>query len=109
LNLLDRVKHYGPGIFTKSGLMVGLGESNEEVLQTLQDLRSVGCDIVTIGQYLQPSRRHLEVHEYVSPETFAEYKAIGESLGFKYVASAPFVRSSFNAREFSELYMMQSS
>lgn len=109
LNLLDTVKHYDPGIFTKSGLMVGLGESKEEVLQTLQDLRSVGCDIVTIGQYLQPSRRHLEVHEYVSPETFAEYKAIGESLGFKYVASAPFVRSSFNAREFSELYMMQSS
>jgi len=109
LNLLEYVKRQGAGIYTKSGLMVGLGETREEVKGVLKDLRAVGCDIVTIGQYLRPSRQHLEVAEYVHPDRFAEYKQMGEELGFLHVASAPFVRSSFNAREFSRRYMSNAS
>lgn len=109
LKFLEKIKELNPAIYTKSGLMVGLGETKAEVIATLKDLKQVGCDIVTIGQYLQPSKEHLEVYEYIEPQVFEEYKAIGQDLGFKYVASAPYVRSSFNAKEFSELYMGQSS
>lgn len=105
ITLLEKVKKAEAGIFTKSGIMVGLGESREEVYRVLQDLSNVGCDIVTIGQYLQPSKHHLEVHEYVNPEVFEEYRSLALGMGFKYVASAPYVRSSFNAKEFSLLYM----
>lgn len=107
LDLLSLVKKAEPKIFVKSGLMVGLGETKEEVHQTLIDLKECGCDIVTIGQYLQPSPNHLEVKEYMHPDVFEEYRQMGMELGFLHVASAPFVRSSFNASEFSRIYMTE--
>ena len=85
------------GMTSKSGIMVGVGETDEEVLETLQDLRSVGCQIVTIGQYLQPSSNHLQVSRYVHPDTFALYKEKALEMGFTYVESAPMVRSSYMA------------
>ena len=100
LTLLKRVKEIAPSIITKSGLMVGLGEKREEVVEILKDLREVGCDVVTIGQYLRPSPRHLEVKEYVSPQVFSWYEDIARSLGFRGVASSPFVRSSYLAEKF---------
>ncbi len=103
LDLLRAVKNMDPTIHTKSGIMLGLGETHEEVVQTLRDLREVGVSAVTIGQYLRPTTtRHLPVVEYVSPERFQEYERIGEELGFAFVASGPFVRSSYNAQAFSE-------
>ncbi len=102
LNLLKLVKSIDETVYTKSGIMVGLGESFEQVKQVLYDLRDVDCDIVTIGQYLAPSNEHLMVKEYIHPDVFEEYKALGEELKFKHVAAAPFVRSSFNAADFSE-------
>jgi len=99
LELIRRVKEMDPNIFSKSGFMVGLGETQEEVLQLLQDLREFGCDIVTIGQYLAPSKKHHPVIEYVTPEIFAMYKIKAEEMGFTYVASSPLVRSSYNAGE----------
>ena len=82
---------------TKSGIMVGLGETDEEVYQTLKDLVAQGVDILTIGQYLQPTKKHLAVQEFVTPEKFAEYKKVGEELGFAHVESGPLVRSSYHA------------
>jgi len=82
---------------TKSGLMVGLGESRDEVVAVMRDLRSVRCDVLTVGQYLSPSKSHFPVVEYVRPEVFDEYARIGKALGFKYVASGPLVRSSYMA------------
>jgi len=79
--------------------MVGLGETKEEVIELLKDLREVDCDILTIGQYLKPPSSNLEIEEFIHPETFKEYEQIGYELGFDFVASAPFVRSSFNAEE----------
>ncbi|MBE3573062.1 MAG: lipoyl synthase [Moorella humiferrea] len=102
LMVLKKIKDYDPTIYTKSGLMVGLGETADEVLQVMADLRAVGCDILTIGQYLRPSPRHLEIKEFITPETFAWYAEKGREMGFLYVASAPFVRSSYHAAEFSE-------
>lgn len=99
LEVLRCAKELDGGAFTKSGLMVGFGESNGEVLQVMRDLREVNCDMLTIGQYLRPSRGHLPVAEYVHPDKFEYYKGQGEKLGFLYVASAPLVRSSFNAEE----------
>jgi len=99
LDLLARVKHAAPEIPTKSGLMLGLGETEEEILEVCADLKSVGCEMITIGQYLQPTPAHLPVDRYVPPE---EFDAIGElvrKLGFKLVASGPFVRSSYHAGE----------
>jgi lipoic acid synthetase len=100
LAVLESVKKLDPTRYTKSSIMVGLGETDEEILQTMRDLRAVGVDILTIGQYLRPSPRHLEVVEYVHPEKFAQWKEIGEALGFRYVASGPLVRSSYRAGEF---------
>lgn len=97
--VLKYVKKKAPQILTKTGIMVGLGESAEEVYELMDDCLAVGCDIFTIGQYLRPSSRHIEVKEYVTPEKFAEYKRIGEAKGFKYVASGPLVRSSYKAEE----------
>jgi lipoic acid synthetase len=94
------VKKLDPTRYTKSSIMVGLGETDEEILQTMRDLRAVSVDILTIGQYLRPSPRHLEVVEYVHPDKFAQWKEIGEALGFRYVASGPLVRSSYRAGEF---------
>ncbi len=100
MNLLSFVKKIDSGKYTKSSIMLGLGEEHAEVLQTLKDLRAVGCDIVTLGQYLQPTKKHLKVENYVTPEDFTEWQKIAEGLGFLYVASGPLVRSSYRAGEF---------
>jgi lipoic acid synthetase len=97
LEVLQEAHRYAPDILTKSGLMVGLGESSEEVKILLEDLRAYDVDVVTIGQYLQPTRAHLPVAEYIHPERFAEYRAYGEDLGFRAVFSGPLVRSSYMA------------
>ncbi|MCS7265330.1 MAG: lipoyl synthase [Armatimonadetes bacterium] len=97
LRVLEIVKELAPNMLTKSGLMLGLGETKDEVIQVLKDLRCVGCEIVTIGQYLRPTMRHLPVVRYVKPEEFAELEQVGYELGFKYVFSGPFVRSSYLA------------
>lgn len=103
LDVLQAVKNMDPAIHTKSGIMLGLGETHEEVIQTLRDLRRVGVSAVTIGQYLRPTtHRHLPVVEYVHPDRFREYERIGEEMGFLFVASGPFIRSSYNAQAFSE-------
>ncbi|MDQ4077072.1 MAG: lipoyl synthase [Chloroflexota bacterium] len=100
LRVLRWAKEMGPeGMMTKSGIMVGLGESVEEVVEVMEALRSVDCDIMTIGQYLRPSPWHLPVVRYVRPEEFAEWKRIGLELGFKHVESGPLVRSSYHAHE----------
>lgn len=101
LTLIETAKRFPASIYVKSGLMVGLGEDNGEVVGVLSDLRRAGCDIVTIGQYLQPSRRNLPVVEYVPPAQFAEYERIGREMGFRHVAAGPFVRSSYHAAEIS--------
>jgi lipoic acid synthetase len=88
-----------PKIFTKSSIMLGLGETEEEVVDAMKDLRAIGVDILTLGQYLRPSSWHLAVAEYVAPERFNKLKLIGEGLGFRYVAAGPFVRSSYRAGE----------
>ncbi|MES2624875.1 MAG: lipoyl synthase [Pseudomonadota bacterium] len=97
LNLLKQYKEMAPDVITKSGIMVGVGETREEVLQTLQDMKAHKIDMVTIGQYLQPSRSHLPVDRFVHPDEFAEYQRIGEAMGFRHVASGPMVRSSYHA------------
>lgn len=100
LDVLRMVKEIDPTRYTKSSIMLGLGEQKEEVLQALKDLREVGCDVVTFGQYLQPTRRHLKVEGFVTPEEFQEWQSIAEGMGFLYVASGPLVRSSYRAGEF---------
>ena len=97
LGVLRAAREIAPGIPTKSGIMVGLGETEAEVHETLADLRDAGCEIVTIGQYLQPSRRHLPVVDYVPPEQFQLFESHAYGLGFRHVASGPFVRSSYQA------------
>jgi len=102
LSVLKKAKQQGEkGLFTKSGMMLGLGEEDAEVLTAMQDLRAAGCDILTLGQYLQPSLKLLPVKEYVSPEKFAMFKQRAEELGFVHVASGPMVRSSYHADEFN--------
>ncbi|MBO2521370.1 MAG: lipoyl synthase [Clostridia bacterium] len=97
LKVLARAKELRPDIYTKSNIMVGLGERKDEVIQVMRDMRDAGCDFLTIGQYLQPSPKHLPVVEYVHPDVFEEYRAEALALGFLHVASGPFVRSSFDA------------
>ncbi len=104
LMVLKLAKEYGVRV-TKSGIMVGLGEKFEEVVSTLKDLREVGVDVVTIGQYMQPSRNHLPVVEYIHPKIFSEYRKIGISMGFKYVFSGPRVRSSFLSEEYLSRFL----
>lgn len=87
------------GIRSKSGIMLGLGETPEEIVQTMDDLRSVGCEVMTIGQYLQPSKNHYTVQDYVTPEKFEEYRLLGISKGFRHMESAPMVRSSYHAEK----------
>lgn len=99
LQVLDRSRNVAPHIPTKSGLMVGLGETTDEVVATLRDLRSAGCRIVTIGQYLRPSLANLPMSRYYTPSEFAELKRIGLEMGFGHVESAPLVRSSYHAHE----------
>lgn len=97
LNLLYQFKRLHPEVDTKSGVMVGLGETKEEIIQVMKDLRANDVDMLTIGQYLQPSKYHLAVERYVTPQEFKEYETIGYELGFKNVASGPMVRSSYHA------------
>jgi lipoyl synthase len=87
------------GARTKSGIMLGLGETKEEVIQTIRDLKDNGCDVVTIGQYLQPTKKHLPVHRFVHPDEFAQYREIGYNLGLDYVESGPLVRSSYHSEK----------
>jgi len=100
LSLLARVKEMDPGIFTKSGLMVGLGETFKEVLGVMRDLRTAGCDVLTIGQYARPSKEHIEVSEWIHPVTFDRYREEALKLEFLHVESGPYVRSSFHAADF---------
>lgn len=103
LDLLARVKELAPEIPTKSGLMLGLGETTEEVLAVCADLRDIGCEMITIGQYLQPTPGHLPVERYVPPEEFDEIGDLVRAMGFRLVASGPFVRSSYHAGEMAEV------
>ncbi|WP_026079928.1 lipoyl synthase [Spirulina subsalsa] len=101
--LLQLVRQLAPQIYTKSGIMVGLGETDEEVRQVMADLRAVDCDILTIGQYLQPTQKHLGVQEFVTPEQFDAWRDYGESIGFLQVVSSPLTRSSYHAGEVQRL------
>lgn len=107
LKVLEEVKKQNSKIYTKSGIMLGLGETKDEVIQVLKDLRRVGVDAVTIGQYLRPTMKHLPVVSFVHPTEFEAYQSIGEKLGFAFVASGPFIRSSYNAIAFSEKLMSE--
>lgn len=100
LDVLKNIKAIAPTMHTKSSIMVGVGESTEEVLATMLDLRSVECDFLTVGQYLQPNKRLLKVDDFITPETFESYENLGLKMGFTYVASGPLVRSSYKAGEF---------
>ncbi len=99
LDLISRVKEIDPELTTKSGIMVGLGETLKEIVETMSDLRDHQCDLITVGQYLQPDQKHLPVDRYYHPDEFAEIKAIGERLGFSHIESGSFVRSSYHAGE----------
>ncbi len=98
LELLAGARRMAPGLVTKSGVIAGFGETWQELLRTMADLRKVDCDILTLGQYLRPSYSHVPIRKYYTPEEFAELRVIGEEMGFKYVESGPLVRSSYHAR-----------
>ena len=109
LSVLRKVKEREPAIFTKSGIMLGLGETEEELHEALCDLREAGVNLLTLGQYLQPSKKHLPVVEFIHSDTFADHKQTAEAMGFTYVASGPLVRSSYHADDFvPEDYRTQS-
>jgi len=99
LELLRRAKQLKPEMPTKTGMMLGLGETRKEVLAAMEDLAAQGTDILTLGQYLQPTREHLPIVRYVHPDEFAEYKLLGEQMGFRHVEAGPLVRSSYHAFE----------
>ena len=103
MELLAKTRTLSPKTYTKSGIMVGLGETDEEVKQVIRDLRDVSCDILTIGQYLQPSQKHLGVKEFVTPQQFDSWREFGESIGFLQVVSTPLTRSSYHAEQVREL------
>lgn len=103
LELLQRTRELAPWVYTKSGLMAGLGETDAEIRAVMQDLRAVSCDILTIGQYLQPSQKHLNVDNFVTPAQFDAWRDCGESLGFLQVVSSPLTRSSYHAEQVREL------
>lgn len=109
LLLLKKYKERRPDVLTKSGLMLGLGETREELLQVMRDMRAHNIDMLTLGQYLQPSREHLPVDRFVHPDEFAEFARIAEELGFKSVASGPLVRSSYHADKQVDLSLLKSS
>ncbi|XP_076178151.1 lipoyl synthase, mitochondrial [Ptiloglossa arizonensis] len=100
LNVLKTAKTLNPDLITKSSIMLGLGETDEEIEQTMKDLKDVGVAAVTLGQYMQPTKRHLKVIEYVTPEKFKKWENVGNEMGFLYTASGPLVRSSYRAGEF---------
>ncbi|NEO59050.1 MAG: lipoyl synthase, partial [Moorea sp. SIO4G2] len=103
LELLMRTRNLAPSVYSKSGIMVGLGETDAEVRQVMADLRQVDCDILTIGQYLQPTQKHLKISEFITPKQFDTWKEYGESLGFLQVVSSPLTRSSYHAEQVREL------
>lgn len=103
LELLKRSREMAPWVYTKSGIMVGLGETDAEIRQVMQDLRTADCDILTIGQYLQPSQKHLQVNDFIHPEQFKAWQAFGEEIGFLQVVSSPLTRSSYHAEQVREL------
>jgi len=103
LELLRRSRQISVSVYTKSGMMVGLGETDTEIRQVMQDLRAVNCDILTIGQYLQPSQKHLQVAEFIAPEQFAAWQTYAEELGFLQVVASPLTRSSYHAEQVQEL------
>jgi lipoic acid synthetase len=107
LSTLEHAKKVKADLYTKSSIMLGLGETDDEVIQTMKDLREIKVDVVTFGQYLRPTEHHLSVVEYVRPEKFEYFKNVGESLGFKYVASGPLVRSSYKAGEYYLEHMIK--
>jgi len=100
LSVLKFAKEVKPDLVTKTSIMLGLGETDEEIQATMEELRGVGVDCLTLGQYMQPTKRHLKVKEYVTPERFAHWETLGKSMGFLYTASGPLVRSSYKAGEF---------
>jgi lipoic acid synthetase len=103
IELLRQTREISPRIYTKSGIMVGLGETDKEVHGVMEDLRKIDCDILTIGQYLQPSGKHLGVKEFISPQQFQQWQAYGEEIGFLQVVSSPLTRSSYHAEQVQEL------
>ncbi len=103
LELLRQVRSFAPQVYTKSGLMAGLGETSAEIEQVMRDLRRVDCDILTLGQYLQPSSQHRPVSEFISPEQFFAWQKLGEELGFLQVVASPLTRSSYHAQEVQNL------
>jgi lipoic acid synthetase len=107
IELLKQVKIFDKDVYTKCGIMLGLGETEQQVLKVMDDLLEVGCDILTIGQYLRPSKNHLPVFEYITPQKFEKYKKIAIEKGFKFVASGPYVRSSYKAFEGMEILKNQ--
>jgi lipoic acid synthetase len=100
LSVLKKVKQRAPDIYSKSGLMLGLGETEAELHEAMRDLRAVGCDLLTLGQYLQPTKKHLPVVEFIHPDEFEAHKNTAEAMGFVHVASGPLVRSSYHADDF---------
>lgn len=100
LSVLEHAKKVNPSLITKTSLMLGLGETRDEIMQTMVDLREIGVDCLTLGQYLQPTKRHMKVEKFVTPEEFDYWRKVGEEMGFLYVASGPMVRSSYKAGEF---------
>jgi len=107
LGIIFETRKYAPDLMTKSGIMVGLGETQDEVIQVMSDLRHHGCDILTIGQYLAPTKKHYPVAEYIHPNTFEFYRKEGKKMGFTHVESGPLVRSSYHAERARE-YMKSS-
>ncbi|MEO0231641.1 MAG: radical SAM protein, partial [candidate division WOR-3 bacterium] len=99
LEVLRKIKEIDQKMITKSSIMVGLGEEKEEIIKTMEDIKNAGCEIITIGQYLQPTRKNLPVVKYYKPEEFKEFEKIGYDMGFNFVASGIFVRSSYRAKE----------
>ncbi len=106
LELIRQTRALAPSVYTKSGLMVGLGESSDEILAVMQDLRGAGCDILTIGQYLQPSQKHLALQEFVHPDQFEQWRIAGEKMGFLQVVSSPLTRSSYHAEQVQALMQL---
>ena len=107
IGTLERAKEVNPDLYTKTSIMLGLGETDKEVYKTMRDLRDANVDVVTFGQYLRPTENHLSVVEYVTPEKFDHFREVGEGMGFKYVASGPLVRSSYKAGEFYLTHMIK--
>jgi lipoic acid synthetase len=107
IGTLERAKKVRPDLYTKTSVMLGLGETDDEVYRTMRDLRDANVDVVTFGQYLRPTEKHLSVVEYVTPEKFDHFREVGEEMGFKYVASGPLVRSSYKAGEFYLTHMIK--